>query len=77
MSTEKDISPWYDLFLLSGGVVAVINFIKAFKKQPKEVEIEYEKIIVEKDKIIERQQKQIEQYQRILGYDQRQRTGME
>jgi hypothetical protein len=69
VSTDKEISSWYDIFLLFGGIVAVLNFIKAFKKQPKEVESELEKIIIEKDKIIERQQKQIEQYQRLLDDD--------
>lgn len=71
MSTEKDISNWWDIFMVSGGVVAVINFIRAFKRQPKEVVDEFEKIIAEKDKIIERQEKQIKQYQNIIEYDKR------
>ena len=77
MSTEKDISNWWDVFLLSGGVVAVLNYIRAFKRQPKVVESELEKILREKDKIIESLEKRIEQYQKILEYDERSRSGME
>ena len=69
MSTGKDISNWWDVFLISGGIVAVINYVRAFKKQPKEVGEELERIIMEKDKIIERLEKQIKQYQRLLDND--------
>lgn len=69
MSTEKEISNWYDIFLLAGGIVALINFVKAFRKQPKEVSDEFEKIIAQKDAIIEEQMRQIKRYQKILGYD--------
>lgn len=69
MSTEKEISNWYDIFLLAGGVVAMINFVKAFRKQPTEVLDEFEKIIAQKDAIIAEQMRQIKRYQSILGYD--------
>lgn len=51
--------------MIVGGIFAVINFIKAFRKPPKEAYEQYEEIIAQKDKIIEEQRKQIE---KLLKY---------
>lgn len=65
MSTEKEVSNWWNILLLFGGVFAVINLIRAFSKSPKEAHEQYEEIIAQKDKIIDEQQKTIE---RLLKY---------
>lgn len=65
MSNEKEISSWWDWLMIFGGVFALINFIRAFRKQPKEAYEQYEEIIAQKDKIIAEQQRQIE---RLLKY---------
>lgn len=69
MSTEKEISKWWEWFMVVGGVFALINFIRAFRKPPKEAYEQYEEIIREKDKIIADYEKKIQTYQELLSHD--------
>ena len=69
MSTEKEISKWWDYLLMLGGVFALVNLVRALSKPTKDVKEQYEEIIAQKDLIIERQQHVINRQNELLKHD--------
>lgn len=63
------VNPWLLLMHFFGGVFAVVNGVKLFKKEHSEIEIELLRIIAAKDRIIKEQKIAILKLQQIIDYD--------